>query len=128
VSPKIFGREPALLLGFAAAALKLLTAFGLDVTADQQTLINAVLAAAVGVWLAIVAKNGAWAAALIQLAQAVMALFVGFGLNWSADKQGLVMAMVAAALALFERTQVTAPVPLTRLEESSPVRPKPTAV
>jgi hypothetical protein len=125
VSPKLFGREPALLLGFAAAALKLVAAFGLDVNADQQALINAVLAAVVGVWLAIVAKSGAWAAALMQLAQAVMALFVGFGLDWSADKQGLVMAMVAAVLALFERTQLTAPVPSTRLEESSPVKPRP---
>lgn len=123
MSPKLFGREPALLLGFAAAALKLLTAFGLEVTATQQTLINAVLAAGVGVWLAIVARNGAWAAALIQLAQAVLALFVGFGLDWSTEKQGYVMAMVAALLALFERTQITAPVSSTRLEEPGPTRP-----
>lgn len=123
MSQKIFGREPALLLGFAAAGLKLIAAFGLDVNAEQQAVINAVLAAGVGVWLAIVARNGAWAAALMQLAQAVMALFAGFGLNWSADKQGLVMASIAALLALFERTQVTAPVPTTPLEESSPVTP-----
>ena len=118
----LFGREPALLLGFAAAALKLLTAFGLDVTADQQTLINAALAALVGVWLAIVAHNGAWAAALMQLAQTAMALFVGFGLDWSTEKQGYVMATVAALLALFERTQITAPVAATRLEQSSPIK------
>jgi len=118
----LFNREPALLLGFAAAGLKLLTAFGLDVTADQQALINAVLAAAVGVWLAIVAHNGAWAAALMQLAQAVTALFVGFGLDWSTEKQATVMATVAALLALFERTQVTPPVATTRLEQSSPIK------
>lgn len=118
----LFGREPALLLGFAAAGLKLLTAFGLDVTADQQTLINAVLAALVGLWLAVLAKSGAWAAALMQLAQTVMALFVGYGLDWSADKQATVMATVAALLALFERTQLTAPRPSTRLEESTPFK------
>ncbi|HEX5568014.1 MAG TPA: hypothetical protein VFY14_13990 [Streptomyces sp.] len=123
MSPKLFGREPALILGFAAAALKLLTSFGLEVTATQQTLINTVLAAGVGVWLAVVARNGAWAAALIQLAQAVLALFVGFGLDWSTEKQGYVMAAVAALLALFERTQITAPVPSTRLEEPGPTRP-----
>ena len=122
----LFGREPALLLGFAAAALKLLTAFGLDVTDTQQALINTVLAAAVGVWLAIVARNGAWAAALIQLGQAVMAAFVGFGLDWSTEKQATVMATVAALLALFERTQITPPVAVTRLEQPSPT--KPTAV
>ncbi|HEY9372869.1 hypothetical protein [Streptomyces sp.] len=125
---KIFGREPALVLGFAAAGLKLLTAFGLDVSAEQQALINAGLAAIVGVWLAFVAHNGAWAAALMQLAQTVMALFVGFGLDWSADKQGLVMATVAALLALFERTQVTAPLPTTPLEQSSPVKAGPAGV
>lgn len=118
----IFGREPALLLGFAAAGLKLLTAFGLNVTSEQQALINTVLAAAVGVWLAIVAHNGAWAAALMQLAQAVMASFVGFGLDWGTDKQATVMAAIAALVALFERTQITAPVATTQLERSSPVK------
>lgn len=120
--PRIFGREPALLLGFAAAALKLLTAFGLDVSATQQAVINTALAAAVGVWLAVVAKNGALGAALIQFAQAVMAAFVGFGLDWSTDRQGYVMAAIAALLALFERTQITAPVASTRLEEFSPLK------
>lgn len=120
---KIFGREPALWLGLAAAALKLGTAFGLDVTADQQTLINTVLACLVAVASAIVLKNGAVAATIMQLAQAGMALFVGFGLNWTADKQGLVMASIAAAIALYTRTQATAPVPAVRLEQSSPVTP-----
>ena len=119
----VFGREPALLLGFAAAGIKLLTAFGLDVNADQQTLINAVLAALVGLWLAIVARNGAWAAAILQFAQTVMALFSGFGLSWPADKQATVRAAVAALLALFERTQLTAPRPTTPLEESTPYKP-----
>lgn len=119
---KIFGREPALLLGLIAAALKLSTAFGLDVTADQQTLINTVLACIVALASAIVLKSGAVAATVMQLAQAGMALFVGFGLNWSADKQGLVMATVAAALAMFTRTQATPPVPAVRLEQTSPVK------
>jgi hypothetical protein len=122
---KIFGREPALLLGLLAAALKLATAFGLDVTADQQTLINTVLACLVALASAIVLKTGAAGAAIMQLAQAGMALFVGFGLDWSADKQGLVMATVAAGLALFTRTQVVAPVAAVALEQSSPVKPAP---
>jgi hypothetical protein len=120
---RIFGREPALLLGFAAAALKLLTAFGLDVDDTQQTLVNTVLAAGVGVWLAVVARDGAVGAALMQAAQAVMAAFVGFGLDWSTEKQATVMASIAAFLALWERTQVTAPVSTTWLEQHSPVSP-----
>lgn len=120
---RIFGREPALLLGFAAAGLKLAAAFGLNVSDSQQALINAALAAAVGVWLAIVAKDGALGAAITQLAQAFLALFLGFGLDWSAAKQATVMATLAAALALWERTQVTAPVPTTALEQKSPYSP-----
>lgn len=120
---KIFGREPALLLGFAAAALKLAAAFGLHVSDTQQALINAVLAAGVGVWLAVIAKDGALGAAITQLAQAFMALFVGFGLDWAAAKQATVMATLAAALALWERTQITAPVPTTALEQKSPYSP-----
>ncbi|GAA3267651.1 hypothetical protein [Streptomyces lavendulae] len=120
---KILGREPALILGFAAAGLKLAAAFGLNVSNTQQALINAALAAAVGVWLAIVAKDGALGAAITQLAQAFMALFVGFGLDWTAAKQATVMATLAAALALWERTQITAPVATTALEQSSPYSP-----
>ncbi|NUL09059.1 hypothetical protein [Streptomyces lunaelactis] len=120
---KIFGREPALLLGFAAAFLQLLAAFGLDVNATQQTLINTVLACVVAVVSAIVLKAGALGATLMQLAAAGMALFVGFGLDWPADTQGKVMAALAAALALWTRTQVVAPVTSIRLEQSSPIKP-----
>ncbi|MGW6741621.1 hypothetical protein ACWGDX_12995 [Streptomyces sp. NPDC055025] len=120
---KIFGREPALLLGFAAAFLQLLTAFGLNVSDTQQTLITTFLACIVAVATAIVLKSGALGATIMQLAQAGLALFVGFGLDWSADTQGKVMAALSAALAMWTRTQATAPVPAVRLEQSSPVKP-----
>lgn len=118
---KVFGREPALLLGFLAALLKLSTAFGLEVDETQQALVNAFAAAVVGVILAVVVREGALAAALMQLAQAGMALFVGFGLEWGAEKQAMVMAAVAAGLALFERTQTAPPVPVVPLEQRSPL-------
>ena len=118
---RIFGREPALILGFVAAIVKLL-GYQLDVSAGVQTAINAIAAGAVALILAVVAKNGAWAAAILQTAQAVMSLFVGLGLDWSADKQALWMAGIAAGLALFERTQITPPVGATPLEQSSPVK------
>lgn len=119
---KLLGREPALILGFIAAAVKLL-GFQFDVSAGTQTAINVVAAAVVGLILAVVAKDGAWAAALLQLAQAVMALFAGLGLDWSADKQAVWMAALAALLALYERTQITPPVPVTALEADSPIKP-----
>ncbi|MET8378072.1 hypothetical protein [Streptomyces microflavus] len=119
---RIFGREPVYVLGFIAAGLQALTAFGLDVTETQQTLVNFFAAAVVGVITAIVLKTGALAAALLGFAQSGMALAVGFGLDWSTDMQGKVMAAIAALLALWLREKVTAPVPEVGLEQSSPVK------
>lgn len=120
---KIFGREPVYVLAFLAVVLKLAAAFGLDVTADQQTLINTVLSCLVAVASAVVLKTGAAGAAILQFASAAMALFVGFGLDWSTEKQGLVMASVAALLAIVEHREVQAPLPQVPLEQSSPVKP-----
>lgn len=121
---KIFGREPVYILGFLAACLQMLTAFGLDVSETQQTYINAAAAAVVGVITAIVLKTGAVASALLGAAQAVMALFVGFGLDWSANMQAKVMAALAAGLAIWLREKVTAPVPPLPIEQTSPIEPK----
>jgi hypothetical protein len=119
---RVFGREPVYILGFIAALLQALSAFGVDISDGTQTAINAVSAATVGVITAIVLKNGALAAMLLQFAQAVMSLFVGLGLDWSADRQSQVMAAIAALLTLWLREKVTAPVPETPLEQSSPVK------
>jgi hypothetical protein len=117
----LFNREPVVILAFVAAALKLSTAFGLDVTDTQQALINTALSCLVAVWAAVVLKNGALFAAITNLALAGMALFVGFGLDWTADKQALVMGGLSALLAVFGiRPQVEAPVSSTPLEQSSP--------
>jgi uncharacterized membrane protein len=120
----LFGREPALLLGFIAAGVKLL-GYELNVSAGVQTAINAIAAGIVAIIIAFVAKNGAWGAALLQTAQAVMSLFVGLGLDWSADRQALWMAGIAAALAVVERFMVTPPLSTTALEQSSPVKQPP---
>jgi hypothetical protein len=119
---KIFGREPVYILGFIAAFLQALSAFGVDISNTTQTAINAVSAAAVGVITAVVLKTGALAAMLVQFAQAVMALCVGLGLDWSADHQSKVMAAIAALVTLWLRERVTAPVPAVRIEQSSPVK------
>jgi hypothetical protein len=108
--PKIFGREPAAWLALVAVLVKLVAAFGLDVSTDQQAWINAVAAAVVGLVVAFMVHDGA-AAAIIGLAQAALAAAVGFGLDWSADQQAVVMTGVTIVIALWTRTQVTAPVP-----------------
>jgi hypothetical protein len=125
---KWFGREPVYILGFIAALLQALSAFGVDISDGTQTAINAVSAAAVGLISAIVLKNGALAAAIVQLAQTVMALCVGLGLDWSADDQSKVMAAIGALVTLWLREKVTAPVPIVALEKSSPFKAGPAGV
>lgn len=119
---KIFGREPVYLLGAIAIALKLAAAYGLDVTETQQTLINTFLSCAVAVASAIVLKTGAAGAAILQLASAGLALFVGFGLDLSSEQQAGWMSLVAAVLAIVEHREVEAPVSLLPVEQSSPLK------
>ena len=119
---KIFGREPVYILAFVAIGLKLGSAYGLDVSAEQQGAVMAVLSLVVAVVNAVVLKTGAAAAAVVNLAQGLLALFLAFGLNLSADQQALWMGAVEAAVGLVIRMEVTAPVPALRVEQSSPVK------
>lgn len=107
---KLLGREPALWLALVAVVVQTVSAFWIDVSADQQAWINAVAVAVVGLVTAVVTRDGI-SAAVLGLAQAVLALAVGYGLDWSADQQGIAMSLVAAVVSMFVRTQVTAPIP-----------------
>jgi uncharacterized RDD family membrane protein YckC len=108
--PPTFGREPVLWLSLVAVGVKLAAAFGLDVTTDQQAAINAVAAAIVGLTVAYLVHDG-MSAAVLGFLQAALALAVGLGLHWTPDQQAIAMSFAAAAVAMFTRTQVTAPVP-----------------
>src|ERR1044072_1198795 len=114
-------RDPALLLGLIAAAVKLL-GYELNVTAGVQTAINAIAAGVVAIIIAFIAHNGAWAAAILQTAQAVMSLFVGLRLDWPADRQARWMTSIAPLLAVVERFIVPPPLSTTPLEQSSPLK------
>jgi hypothetical protein len=119
---RLLGREPVYLLAFLAVALKLASAYGLDVTAEQQAVIMAVLSGVVALVEAIVLRTGAAAAAIINLAQSGLALFLGFGLEMTAEQQALWMLAVEGAVAIFLRREVTAPVPAVGIEQSSPIK------
>ncbi|MFC8009167.1 hypothetical protein [Streptomyces cinereoruber] len=119
---RIFGREPVYLLAFVSIVLKLSAAYGLDVTDTQQGAIMAVLSLAVALATAVVLKTGAAAAAIVNLAQGFLALFLAFGLAMPAETQALWMMAVEGAVALLLRREVTAPVPALALEQSSPVK------
>ena len=120
---KIFGREPVAILAFIAVGLKLVSAYGLHVSADQQSAIMAVLSCLVAVAQAFILKNGAAFAALVNLAHAGIALLLGFGMHMSAEQQSLWMTLIEGGLALVVvRPQVTAPVAALKIEQSSLVK------
>ena len=74
-------------------------------------------------FVAIVLKTGAAGAAIVNLAQAALALFLGFGLDMTAQEQAGWMAVVAGAVALWEHREVTAPVSTLPMEQKSPLAP-----
>lgn len=106
----VAGREPALLAAAIGTGLKLAGAFIVDLGAPQQAVLNAVVAAALGTLVAITTRDGL-SAALLGLTQALIALAIGFGLHVDPDMQALIMSFVGTIIAMFIRTQVTAPVP-----------------
>jgi hypothetical protein len=106
----LFGREPAAWAGLLAISVKLLFAFVVHLDGDHQALANAVVAALAGLFVALVTHDGV-SAAILGVAQALLALAVGYGLKWSPDQQAVVMSAASAVLAMFVRSQVTAPVP-----------------
>lgn len=107
---KVFGREPALWLALVAIVVKVVSAFIVNVSPEAQTWINTAAAAGMGLIVAIVARDSI-GAAVLGFAQAVLALAVGFGLDWSAEQQAVVLSLATAIVGMFDRTQVTAPAP-----------------
>jgi hypothetical protein len=116
----IFKREPAAWLALFAICVKLAVAFGLDASTDVQAWTNAVAAAAMGLLVAVIAKDGV-GAAIIGFAQADLALAVGLGLHWSTDRQAVVLSAVTFVVGMWDRTQVTAPVPAAAPRPLGPV-------
>jgi hypothetical protein len=66
-----------------------------------------------GVLIALLVHDGL-GAAIIGLAQAGLAVALGYGLDWSSEKQVAAMAFVTIVVGMWDRTQVTAKVPPKR--------------
>lgn len=106
---KIFGRDPATILGFVSAGIQMLVAFGLHWSNGQTAAVNAGVAAVLGVVTAFYVAHDQVLPAIVGLTQALLTVGLAFGLDWSADQVAMIMAFVAAAVALFGvRPQVTA--------------------
>jgi hypothetical protein len=113
----IFKREPAIWLTLIATAVRLLGAFLIDLTDGQQAVLNACAAAGAALIVAFMVRDGQ-VAAILGFAQALLALAVGFGLHIDADHQAVIMSFVGAAVAMFVRTQVIAPVSATGAQQA----------
>lgn len=109
---KVFGREPAVLLGAFSALVQVVTAFGLVVSPETQAIVTAVVAAVLGLAVAVKVHDGLYAG-ILGLVQAATALVSYFWLHWDTATQGKWLAAVAVLVALWVRDKVTAPVPAT---------------
>lgn len=107
---KIFGREPALILGLIAAAIQLFSAMILPLSDGQQGVLNAVAVAVIGFITAAAVSAEKAAPAVLGLVQAVLACGLAFGWQLDAGMQGAIMAFATALVSAYVRTQVTAPV------------------
>ena len=107
---KILGREPAAWAALVSIVLQVIGAFVAGFDAETQAWVNAVVLAVLGLIVALMVHDGV-IAAISGLAQATVTLAVGLGLDWSAEKQALILSLVTAVAQFAVRQAVTAPVP-----------------
>ena len=107
---KVFGREPAVWLGLVAVGVQFAVAWGVSLSEEQQAGINAVATLAMGLAVAVMSARDQIVPAASGLLVGVLQLAVAFGFDLSQEKITTAGALLAALLALWLRTQVTAPV------------------
>lgn len=108
---KIYGREPAVWVAAVGALWQILSAFGLDFDPKLQSIVTAVVAAVLGVLVAVQVHDGL-IAAVNGLVVAVVSLVSYFAFHWDAEGQAKLVAAVMLVIAFFiTRPAVTAPVP-----------------
>lgn len=101
-------RDPALWLTLFATAVRLFAAFVIHLTDEQQAVLNATATAVASLIVAVWVRRDGQVPAILGIAQALLALAIGFGLSISAEGQAIIMSFVGAVAAAFVRTQVTA--------------------
>lgn len=107
---KIYGREPAVWLAALGALWQILSAFGLNFDAQLQSIVTAIVAAALGLIVAVQVGDGIYAA-LTGLITAATSLVSYFAFDWSAETQAKFVGAVMLILGIWIRDKVTAPVP-----------------
>ena len=103
---KIFGREPALIIGAISAALSLLVTLGIGLTADQAGAWTAVISGVFSVITAITTRPIA-PAAFTGLVTVAATLLAAYHFDVSAGTVAAVNGTVLAVLTLLTRGQVS---------------------
>ena len=118
MTPKFFGREPALWMALIASAIMFFSGFVFPLTPDQQGTLNAIVVAAFGLFTAWSVASDGLQAAILGFLKAILALAISFGLNLPSDKQAIIMTLAATVTALFIRQTSVAPVASDNVERS----------
>lgn len=127
MTPKIFGREPAVLAALVEALLALLISFnalaGIGIKGqDELMLTMAVVNGVVGLYVAYVTRDTLLGAA-VALAKALIAFGAIYSLTLTTEQTGTLIAFLTLAIGFVQRTQ-TGPASRPSLKR----RPVPTAI
>lgn len=115
-SVKIFGREPAAIVGLIEAGLVLAIAFGLSLSNSQVALIIAVVVAVFGVYTAYVTKD-TLLGVVVGLTKAVLALLIGFGIDVDPELAAAITGFVTVSLGFWQRHE-TSPIDAPTFREA----------
>lgn len=117
---KLFGREPAVILGIVSAALSLAVTFNVGLTTNQA---GAIVAVVSGVFAAISAAitRPVTPSAFTGLVTVVVALLAAFHFNVAPETVGSLNALVVAVLVFITRGQVSPASPTA--PASQPAKP-----
>lgn len=108
-TPKIFGREPAVLSSLVEAALALAISFHLLAWAHinsqaELALVMAVVSSGLGFYVAWVTRATLLGVA-VGLVKALIALTAVYGLSINVEQTGTLIAFLTVAIGFFQRTQ-----------------------
>lgn len=110
------GREPAVLwMALVTPLIQLISALVFPLNDEQQGVLNAAAAAALGVIVAFQVSVEKALPLLAGLVQAVIAVGLAFGLELAPETQSAILATVAALVGFFVRTQVAPKVPASQI-------------
>lgn len=108
---KVFGREPAMWLALLGAIWQVVSAFGLDFSAQTQAIVTAIVAAGLGLIVAVRVHDGI-ISAVNGLVIATVSAVSYYALHWDASLQAKVVGAVMIFYTFFAtRQNVTPTVP-----------------